>query len=169
MTENKSNIVCHECNCVMRRGTKPVAFSYRGRSITVDQPGWYCDGCDEAIYSGKDMGATELAFAEIKAEVDNVLGPQEVRAIRKRLGLSQRRAGELLGGGQRAFQKYEAGAVEVSKPMSNLLRLLNKQPSLLEELTNPTDSSSDSEPEPEEQTFRKHNRKSKLQDQQGQR
>jgi len=55
--------------------------------------------------------------------------------IRERLQLSQRRAGELLGGGPRAFQKYESGSQQVSVPMTNLLRLLAKDPKRLAELS----------------------------------
>ena len=42
---------------------------------------------------------------------DLTLEPDEIRAIRERLGLSQVEAGELLGGGPRAFTKYEAGTI----------------------------------------------------------
>lgn len=48
--------------------------------------------------------------------------------------ISQRKAGELLGGGPRAFQKYESGAQAASAPMSNLLRLLANDPSRLREI-----------------------------------
>jgi HTH-type transcriptional regulator / antitoxin MqsA len=57
-----------------------------------------------------------------------------VAAVREKPGLSQRKAGEILGGGPRAFQKYESGSQAVSAPMSNLLRLLAKDPSRLQEL-----------------------------------
>jgi DNA-binding transcriptional regulator YiaG len=33
----------------------------------------------------------------------------DIRRIRERLGLTQVEAGEVLGGGPRAFQKYESG------------------------------------------------------------
>ncbi|MBX7115564.1 MAG: type II toxin-antitoxin system MqsA family antitoxin [Myxococcaceae bacterium] len=49
--------------------------------------------------------------------------------------LSQRRAGKLWGGGPRAFQKYEAGTQQVSVPMTNLLRLLARDPRRLHELS----------------------------------
>ena len=68
------------------------------------------------------------------ADVDEVLGPHEVTQVREKLGLSQRAAGELLGGGPRAFQKYEAGKQAVSAPMSNLLRLLANDPTRVNEL-----------------------------------
>ena len=40
------------------------------------------------------------------------ISPDEIRATRERLGLSQVEAGELIGGGPRAFTKYEAGTVK---------------------------------------------------------
>ena len=59
---------------------------------------------------------------------------QDVNSVRERLGLSQRRAGEVLGGGPRSFQKYESGTQAVSVPMSLLLTLLSNDPSRLNEL-----------------------------------
>ena len=57
--------------------------------------------------------------------------PEEVREIRKALGLTQTEAGAVLGGGPRAFAKYEAGAVEPSASLVKLLRLLEGNPSAL--------------------------------------
>ena len=42
--------------------------------------------------------------------------------------------GLLLGGGKRAFQKYENGDVLPSRAISNLLRLLSNNPALLKTL-----------------------------------
>jgi HTH-type transcriptional regulator/antitoxin MqsA len=80
------------------------------------------------------MAVVDRTLLELRAEVHGVLKPDEVRAIRLRLKLSQRKAGELLGGGPRAFQKYESGEVLVSKPMAQLLRLLERDPRRLKEL-----------------------------------
>jgi HTH-type transcriptional regulator / antitoxin MqsA len=118
----------------MRFEKRPDVVSYKGHERTVVTEGWWCTQCSEGILSGSALQANERAFQELKAEVDAVLSPAEVAAIRGKLGLSQRKAGELLGGGPRAFQKYEAGTQAVSTPMSNLLRLLANDPSRLEEL-----------------------------------
>ena len=56
------------------------------------------------------------------------LPPDEIRALRERLGLTQAEAGELVGGGPRAFTKYEAGAVKPSAAVVHLLRLLAASP-----------------------------------------
>jgi HTH-type transcriptional regulator / antitoxin MqsA len=108
--------------------------TYLGQKQALDTLGWWCSKCGEAILEGPALQAREKAFLELKAEVDGVLGPEEVAAARERLGLSQRKAGEILGGGPRAFQKYEAGKQAVSVPMSRLLTLLANNPKRLREL-----------------------------------
>ena len=59
---------------------------------------------------------------------DQVLEPEEVRSIRERLGLTQAEAGKLLGGGPRAFSKYEGGTVKPSAAVVSLLRVLEANP-----------------------------------------
>lgn len=62
---------------------------------------------------------------------DDALAPDEIRAIRERLGLTQLEAGELLGGGPSAFTKYEAGTVKPAAAVNNLLRLLKANPDMI--------------------------------------
>ena len=119
----------------LRRGVRCFTVHYAGRARTVDLPGWYpAKKNGEGVHVGDDMTAAERALAELKAEAHGLLKPDEVRAIRLRLKLSQRKAGEVLGGGPRAFQKYESGEIMVSKPMTQLLRLLAHEPARLREL-----------------------------------
>ena len=60
--------------------------------------------------------------------------PEEIRAIRESLGLSQVQAGELLGGGPRAFSKYESGTIKPAASVVNLLRVLETDPAAIETL-----------------------------------
>ena len=53
---------------------------------------------------------------------------EEIRAIRQDLGLTQVEAGELLGGGPRAFTKYEAGTVKPAAAVIKLLLLMETHP-----------------------------------------
>ena len=66
---------------------------------------------------------------------DLTLEPDEIRAIREGLGLSQVEAGELLGGGPRAFTKYEAGTIRPRASVVRLLRVLEANPDALPSLT----------------------------------
>jgi len=73
------------------------------------------------------------------------LTPAEIRRIREGLGLSQVDAGEVLGGGPRAFAKYENGSTKPSAAIIKTLKMLEAHPSTLEALTGrrpvPIDSS----------------------------
>lgn len=125
---------CHACGNKMYRDSRPSKISYKGETASAQQPGWYCSGCDEILLQGKDAKATEPAFLKLKAKVEGLLMPDEIKTIRKKLGLSQAMAGEILGGGPRAFYKYENGLTLLSRPMNNQLVLLANNPDRLEEL-----------------------------------
>lgn len=128
---NSQTEICHDCGKELQREIRPLEISYKGETLIVDQPGLYCSGCGEGLLDGKDLATTRIARAGLKARVEGLLSPDEVRRIRTKLRLSQRKAGEILGGGSRAFHKYESGLVTVSQAMSNLLRLLDQDPKLL--------------------------------------
>lgn len=125
---------CPECGGEMRLEKRIDPIEYQGKTRSLKTLGWWCSTCDEAIFSGDALREREVVFLELKAEVDGVLGPKKVTEIREKLGLSQRKASQLLGGGPRSFQKYEAGKQAVSVPMSLLLRLLANDPRRLLEL-----------------------------------
>ena len=61
----------------------------------------------------------------------STLAPDEIKIIREELGLSQRQAGEILGGGPDAFAKYESGMRTPSTACANLLRILKAHPNTL--------------------------------------
>lgn len=120
----------------MVRDVRPMTFRYKGETITVDMPGWYCADSDESLHVGKDMEVSDRALRIMKICADGLLPPEEVRRIRKRLGLTQREAGEIIGGGPNAFQKYESGEVLASRAVSNFLRVLDRHPEEVNALRN---------------------------------
>jgi HTH-type transcriptional regulator/antitoxin MqsA len=80
------------------------------------------------------MKISDAALKELRIKAENLLLPQEVKRIRTKIGLTQREAGAIIGGGPNAFQKYEQGTVTVSKAISNFLRVLERHPEEVEEL-----------------------------------
>jgi len=112
----------------MTRDVRPMTIEYKGHSLEVDMPGWYCEHCGEGVHSGKDMVVSDRALNRLKAEVDGLLLPETVKRIRKRLKLTQKAAGTIIGGGPNAFQKYESGEVLISKAIASALLLLYSNP-----------------------------------------
>jgi HTH-type transcriptional regulator / antitoxin MqsA len=123
--------VCPQTGAPMHRGVRPMTLTYRNESITFDMPGWYCDASDESIHTGADMKLSDRMLNRLKARIEGLLEPQEIRRIRKKLGLTQEQAGQLIGGGPRAFQKYETGDVLPSRAISSALVLLDHDPAAL--------------------------------------
>lgn len=129
--------ICHECGNEMVRDVRPIEFSYKGQSITVDMPGWYCSKCSESTHSMSDMKVSDRALNVMKARHERLLAKEEIKRIRKKLRLTQLVAGEILGGGPKAFTKYENGDLLPSRAVSNLLRLLDACPEQLAVLAPP--------------------------------
>ncbi len=126
-----TNPVCPETGAPMYRGIRPMTLTYKGESITFDMPGWYCDQSEESIHTGEDMKVSDRALNRLKARSEGLLEPEEIRSIRKKLHLSQEAAGLMIGGGPRAFQKYESGDLLPSRAACSALALLRHDPNAL--------------------------------------
>jgi len=111
-----------------------MTLIYKGESITFDMPGWYGDNPDEGLFDPEDMKVSDRALNRLKVRAEKLLEPEEIRRIRRKLRLNQVRAGELIGGGPRAFQKYEAGDLLPSRAVSSALTLLDHNPEALQVL-----------------------------------
>ena len=133
-SKKRATHACPDCGHAMTYETRDDHVEYRGERRTFKTTAWWCSKCQESIQDGSALKAAERAFVELRAEVDAILLPEQVTEVREQLGISQREAGRLLGGGPRAFQKYESGKVPVSEPMKNLLILLRNDPGRLAEL-----------------------------------
>lgn len=113
---------------------KDMTLRYKTHSITVKQPGYWCNECKEGVIGGNDRKATQKKLQTFRAKIDRLLSPDEIRHIREVLNLTQQQASNIFGGGVNAFSRYERGETPISKSLSQLLKLLNKHPDLLNEL-----------------------------------
>lgn len=114
----------------LRRGIRPQTIVYGTLSRTINVPGWYPeDPADtDGIVSGSDWEEADRVFLALKAEYG-----AHIRRIRKdRLKLTQEEAGRLIGGGRRAFQKYESGAMPPSDAAIALIEILDRHPEEVE-------------------------------------
>ena len=124
MTETR---VHPETGKTLRRRVGPQTISFGSMSRTINVPGWYPDDDSDAIHSGADLAESDRIFRELRAAY-----AAHVRSVRKRLKLTQEEAGRLIGGGRRAFQKYESGATPPSDAAIGLIEILHRDPGKLD-------------------------------------
>uniref|UniRef100_UPI00345B7572 type II TA system antitoxin MqsA family protein n=1 Tax=uncultured Caulobacter sp. TaxID=158749 RepID=UPI00345B7572 len=120
MTETR---IHPETGKVLRRGVRPHAVRFGSMTRVVQAPGWYPDDGSDSIHTGADLADADEAFQQLKTAY-----AAHVRKVRKRLKLTQEEAGRLIGGGRRAFQKYESGATPPSEAAVGLIEILARHP-----------------------------------------
>ena len=123
MTETK---IHPETGKTLMRQTHKEIVAFGSLRQEVDVHGWYPEDGSDSLHTGADLRAKNEAFKELRAAY-----AVHVRSIRKRLKLTQEKAGLLVGGGPRAFQKYESGKLLPSDAAIGLLEVLNEKPEVV--------------------------------------
>lgn len=113
----------------LRRGVRRQTVRYGSLVREVEVAGWYPEGDGDGIHAGADLAEADRAFRELRDQY-----ARRVREARKRMKLSQEEAGRIIGGGKRAFQKYESGATPPSDAAVGLIELLMRHPEEVETL-----------------------------------
>lgn len=127
-------MISPETGKTLRRGVRPFAVTYKGKTTMVDLPGYYGSDGEDGILVGDDMKVADEAVRLLKERIDGLPSPSSIRRIRSKLKLSQREAGLLFKVGENAFDKYERGLIEPSGPTIQLMTLLEKHPELIDDL-----------------------------------
>lgn len=108
---------------VLRRDARMQTLSVGSLSREVEVPGWYPEDDGDSIHSGAELQAIDQAYLELRAAY-----AARVKAVRRKLGLTQEEAGRIIGGGRRAFQKYERGTMQPSEAAIGLIEILDRHP-----------------------------------------
>ena len=116
---------------LLRRDARAQTVCVGSLSRDVDVHGWYPEDNSDSIHSGEDLQAVECAYRELR-----VAYAARIKAVRKKLGLTQEEAGRIIGGGCRAFQKYERGIMQPSEAAVGLIEILDRHPEEVTTLRN---------------------------------
>ncbi len=116
---------------VLRRDARMQTLSVGSLAREVEVPGWYPEGDGDSIHSGAELQTIDQAYIELRAAY-----AARVKAVRKKLGLTQEEAGRIIGGGRRAFQKYERGTMQPSEAAVGLIEILDRHPEEVTTLRN---------------------------------
>ncbi|MDO9565574.1 MAG: type II toxin-antitoxin system MqsA family antitoxin [Candidatus Desulfaltia sp.] len=107
-------------------------FDYKGETLKIKGYVIYeCPVCEESIVDRKTLKDTKYQLIEFRRKVDNLLTPNEIREIRTLFGYTQEEFGAILGGGKKAFARYENGTITQSRAMDNQLKMLKRNPEIL--------------------------------------
>ncbi|NEW60028.1 type II toxin-antitoxin system MqsA family antitoxin [Sulfurovum sp. bin170] len=128
--------VCPICDGEIKREERTIVYRYKEHTRDIQQMGDYCIECQEGFLSPRDLKFSQKAISDFKREMDNLLTADEVKAIRKRLNLTQEKASSIFGGGVRAFHKYETGENTQSRPLDILLKLVNSGKVTIDDIQN---------------------------------
>ncbi len=130
LSEGKVCPVCGEGQ--IRRKTITETFTYKGHRLHIPNYQVYaCPQCKEEFLDHQLIQHHQQKIQDWQREIDGLLSSEEIRQLRKSLGLTQEEFSLLLGGGKKAFARYERGSVRQSMAMDNLLRAVQKHPGLL--------------------------------------
>lgn len=125
---------CESRKRMTRFEGESFTIEHAGMNVTVKGlSGWRCGNCGEVEFdvdSARQYASAgdELVLRHRKRQ------SEEIRRIRRKLGLSQVAAARLTGGGHNAFSRYERGEAAPMPAVVNLFRLLDKHPELLKDL-----------------------------------
>ncbi|WP_395505776.1 type II toxin-antitoxin system MqsA family antitoxin [Ectopseudomonas hydrolytica] len=123
------------CEGTLQEYTFGGTLSYKNYTICIHTfESSKCDVCGSSVATHAQTKKNKLTNINYQRSLDGLLTTHDIVRIRKKLGLNQKQASEIIGGGGIAFSKYENGTLRQTVAMDNLLRALDKNPKLIDDL-----------------------------------
>lgn len=125
--KNSTCPVCASGNLVVHKAQDEIV--YKNQALLVDTEYSVCSQCGEELILPEQIKRNDCRVRDAWRKADGLLTGLEIQNLREQLGLTQKQAAVVFGGGANAFFKYERGEVIQSEAMDKLMRLaLEKQP-----------------------------------------
>lgn len=127
---------CPECDGTMVHEKRDMPYSYKGDvTLITGVEGDYCIDCDEVVLDLTESRRVSAAMLAFNKHVNaGIVPPEYITAVRRKLQINRREAGEIFGGGPNAFSRYESGKTNPSTPLVMMLKLLDNHPELWDEV-----------------------------------
>jgi HTH-type transcriptional regulator/antitoxin MqsA len=120
-----------ETGAMLRRRKRFETITYMDQTRVVEVEGWFPEDDGDGVLLGADAAPLDAALAEMKAEYAASV-KHLAKRVRQAAGLSQKEASLLLTGSPNSFYKYEHGEAQPSRPTLLLLKLLAREPKLIQ-------------------------------------
>jgi putative zinc finger/helix-turn-helix YgiT family protein len=112
----------------MREAHGKLTYQINGETLAVATTHLKCPRCGEVILRMRDWKRQHEDALEIYRKRHGLLSADEMRAIRKRLGLNQAELARLLRLGANTISRWESGRNVQTGAMDILLRLIRDLP-----------------------------------------
>ena len=115
---------------------RDMQYTYKGEMTVIQAvTGDFCPACAESILDATESERVMKEMRDFAKQVNAaIVDPEFIARVRKKLKLDQREAAEIFGGGVNAFSRYENGKTKPPLALVKLLKVLDRHPSLLEEV-----------------------------------
>jgi HTH-type transcriptional regulator/antitoxin MqsA len=116
--------------------TRDLPYIYKGEKTVIPAvAGDFCPACAESVLDASESERVMREMLDFNRQVNAAaVDPGFIAKVRKKLGLDQRQAAELFGGGVNAFSRYETGRTKPPLALIKLLKVLDRHPDLLHEI-----------------------------------
>jgi putative zinc finger/helix-turn-helix YgiT family protein len=126
---------CPQCGTTMKIKHGTLRIAVNGEDVAVPRTAHLgCPKCGEVVLRLEDARRLSADAVALCREKQGLLSASEIRAIRKRFGLTQADLARLLHLGLNTVSRWEAGRKLQTEAMDVLLRLLRDVPGNLEYL-----------------------------------
>lgn len=119
-------VVRHDCGGLWKTDTERTQVKLRGAVLEVDQEFFECTQCRQRRVTRKQAATAQEAAAILLRAQEQFLTPDEIRAIRDELGLTQEQLEQALGLGAKTVVRWETGRVIPQRSTDDLLRLIRR-------------------------------------------
>ncbi|MGA8732356.1 MAG: type II toxin-antitoxin system MqsA family antitoxin [Terriglobales bacterium] len=125
---------CVICGDKATEITEQRKARYRDETVEVAQTLFRCKSCKEEFVTPEQMRVHSRTVKNEIRRKYGLLAPERITEIRKKLELTQTDLEELLGTGPKVVVRWESGKVVQGGGNDNMLRLLERDPSILKSL-----------------------------------
>jgi HTH-type transcriptional regulator / antitoxin MqsA len=127
---------CPTCGAELHHDTRDMTYTYKGETTTVPTvTGGFCHACGRVVLDREQGDRYNDWVTQFQRQVNaSFVDPVFIIRVRRKLGLDQKQAAEIFGGGVNAFSRYETGKTKPPLALVKLLKLLDGHPELLSEL-----------------------------------
>jgi putative zinc finger/helix-turn-helix YgiT family protein len=126
--EWEATIPCALCEGEARLISEERKVRVGQRAVKSLDEFYRCGECGEEFYLPGMMDVTLRRATERIRQEDGLLTPEQVKAIRTQLGLTQPEFERLLGVGKNTCVRWERGTIPQSAATDSLLRLVERFP-----------------------------------------